>query len=74
MRVIDALHSVQQSVGRAVTFSTLALIVGFSALCFSDFVPTIYFGVLVGLAMLGGMLGNLALLPVLLRLVTPETR
>lgn len=63
----DALFRVQQSVGMAVTFSTLALIVGFSALCLSDFVPTMYFGILVGLAMLGGMLGNLVLLPVLLK-------
>ena len=64
----DALFRVQQSVGMAVAFSTLALIVGFSALCLSDFVPTMYFGILVGLAMLGGMLGNLVLLPVLLKL------
>ncbi len=64
----DALIRVQQSVGMAVVFSTLALIVGFSALCLSDFVPTMYFGILVGLAMLGGMLGNLVLLPALLKL------
>jgi len=68
--VRESLHVVQQSVGLAVTFSTLALVVGFSALCFSDFVPTIYFGVLVSLAMLGGMVGNLVLLPLLLNLVT----
>ncbi len=72
LSVNDALHRVQQSVGRAVTFSTLALIVGFSALCFSDFIPTVYFGVLVALAMLGGMFGNLALLPVLLKLTARE--
>jgi len=64
-----ALEEVQQSVGRALVFATLALIVGFSSLCFSEFVPTIYFGALVSLAMLGGLLGNLVLLPLLLRLV-----
>ncbi len=64
----DALQHVQQSVGMAVVFSTLSLIVGFSALCTSDFVPTMYFGVLVGLAMLGGLIGNLVLLPALLKL------
>ena len=32
-----------------VVFSTLALVVGFGALCMSDFVPIIYFGVLVSL-------------------------
>ncbi|MDA7977344.1 MAG: MMPL family transporter [Pirellulales bacterium] len=65
--VAAALHGVQQTVGRAVTFSTLALIVGFAVLCLSDFVPTIYFGVLVGLSMLGGLIGNVGLLPILLR-------
>lgn len=64
----EALHAVHQSVGRAMVFSTLALIVGFSALALSRFVPTIYFGVLVGLTMLGGLLGNLVVLPLLLKL------
>ena len=63
---IDAAH---QSVGRAMFFSSLALIVGFSALCLSEFVPVIYFGVLVGLSMLGGLLGNLVVLPLLLRAI-----
>ncbi len=64
----EALHAVHQSVGRAMVFSTLALMVGFSALALSRFVPTIYFGVLVGLTMLGGLLGNLVVLPLLLKL------
>lgn len=64
----EALHAVHQSVGRAMVFSTLALIVGFSALALSRFVPTIYFGVLVGLTMFGGLLGNLVVLPLLLKL------
>ena len=38
-------------------FSTIALIIGFGVLITSDFVPTIYFGALMSLAMLGGMLG-----------------
>ena len=64
--VADALGQVQQSVGQAVIFSTLALIVGFSVLVTSQFVPTIYFGALVSLAMLGGLVGNLVVLPLLL--------
>ncbi|MEX0937073.1 MAG: MMPL family transporter [Pirellulales bacterium] len=64
----EALDSVQQSVGRAVSFATLALVVGFSTLCLSQFVPTIYFGVLVSLTMLGGLAGNLIVLPLLLHL------
>ncbi len=44
----------------------VALIVGFGVLITSEFVPTIYFGALMSLAMLGGMLGNLIVLPLLL--------
>ena len=73
MSVHEALHAVHQKVGRAMIFSTLALIVGFSALSVSEFVPTIYFGVLVSLSMLGGLAGNLVVLPLLLKLVTRES-
>jgi len=72
--VHEAFLVVHQSVGRAVVFSTLALVVGFMALCSSQFVPTIYFGVLVSLSMLGGLAGNLVVLPLLLKLVTRESR
>ena len=64
-----ALAKSQSSVGRAAVYSTLALTVGFATLCVSDFVPTIYFGVLVSLSMIGGLMGNLLVLPVLIRLV-----
>jgi predicted RND superfamily exporter protein len=70
--VDEALAAVQKTVGRAMAFSTLALIIGFSVLSTSQFVPTIYFGCLVSLAMLGGMFGNLVVLPLLLKLVTRE--
>jgi len=68
--VREALDEVHQTVGRAITFSTIALVVGFSALCLSEFVPTIYFGALVSLALLGGLIGNLVVLPLLLGLVS----
>lgn len=64
--VSQSLLAVQQSVGRAAVLSTLALIVGFMVLCTSEFVPTIYFGALVSLAMFGGLAGNLIVLPLLL--------
>ena len=69
-----ALLDVQHSVGRAAVFSTLALIVGFSVLCMSEFVPTIYFGSLVSLSMLGGLVGNLLVLPLLLRLTSRDSK
>ena len=65
--VVEALQQSHQTVGLSVVLATLALIVGFSILCTSQFVPIAYFGVLVGLSMLGGLLGNLFVLPILLR-------
>jgi predicted RND superfamily exporter protein len=46
--------------------STISLIVGFTVLATSQFLPTVYFGALVSLAMLGGLLGNLVVLPTLM--------
>lgn len=65
----EALTQVQETVGRAAVLSTLALVVGFSTLATSDFVPTIYFGALVSLSMIGGLLGNLAILPMLIGVI-----
>ena len=62
----EALRQTHGSVGRALVFSNCALIAGFSVLTLSHFIPLIYFGVLVSVAMLGGLAGNLLLLPVLL--------
>lgn len=63
---LNAIDEAHQTVGMAMIFSTLALMVGFGVLCTSSFVPTIYFGALMSLAMLGGLLGNLVILPALL--------
>ena len=72
MTVSQALHAANQSVGRSMTLSTLALVAGFTALAASDFVPTIYFGALTALTMIGGLLGNLVVLPVLLMAVSRD--
>ena len=63
-----ALRATHQGVGKALVFANIALILGFSVLTLSHFIPLIYFGVLVSVAMLGGLIGNLVLLPLLLRL------
>jgi predicted RND superfamily exporter protein len=61
-----ALQSAQENVGLAVVLSTLALVAGFVSLTVSEFVPTVVFGTLASLTMLGGLIGNLVLLPLLL--------
>ena len=64
--VATALERTHAGVGRAVVLANLALVVGFSVLTLSHFIPLVYFGILVSVAMLGGLAGNLVLLPVLL--------
>ena len=63
-----ALETAHQTAGRAMIFSTLALVVGFLALTSSNFMPTVSFGGLSCLTLLGGLAGNLVVLPVLLSL------
>jgi predicted RND superfamily exporter protein len=72
--VAEALHEVQQSVGRAMLLSTLAIVVGFGVLCRSEFIPTVYFGALAALTMLGGLVGNLIILPLMLRWVSRDDK
>jgi predicted RND superfamily exporter protein len=64
-----AIQSAQSEIGMAMLLSTGALVVGFGALATSDFVPTIVFGVTASLSMLGGLVGNLLILPALLTVV-----
>jgi predicted RND superfamily exporter protein len=42
------------------------VVLGFSILSLSNFIPTIYFGLLSGLAMITALVANLMLLPVLI--------
>ena len=57
----------QNSVGRAIQNTSLTVIVGFSILVFSNFFPTIYFGIFTALAMFIALIGSLTLLPILLK-------
>lgn len=68
METTKALASAQEQVGRALIYSTLALVIGFMSLCFSDFLPTVYFGATAMIAMAGGLIGNLFLLPLFVSL------
>jgi len=52
-------------------YTTLIISLGFSILAFSNFIPTIYFGLLTGLSMVIALLANLMLLPLLIVLVKP---
>lgn len=55
-----------RSIGRAIYYTSVTIMLGFSVLVLSQFVPTIYFGLLTALAMLVALLSNMTLLPILL--------
>ncbi len=54
------------SIGRAMYYTSITITLGFSILVLSNFVPTLYFGLLTGFAMLVALLANLTLLPLLI--------
>jgi predicted RND superfamily exporter protein len=54
------------TIGRAMYYTTVTITLGFSILAFSNFIPTIYFGLLTGLSMIAALLADLALLPLLI--------
>jgi predicted RND superfamily exporter protein len=63
----EALVRTHGSTGAALMVASVALVLGFSVLTQSRFLPLVHFGLLAALALLGGVIGNLVLLPLLLR-------
>ena len=59
------------SVGVAILNTSITIVFGFSILIFSKFIPTIYFGVFTGIAMLLAMISVLTLLPSLILISKP---
>jgi len=64
-----AIRRTHGTTGLALVVANLALIIGFGVLTLSRFIPLIHFGILTALALLGGLVGNLVLLPLLLQLL-----
>jgi len=58
-------HS-HQSIGNAIYYTSITVIIGFSVLAFSNFIPSVYFGLMTALAMLLALTANLTILPGLL--------
>ena len=59
------------SIGYAMYYTSVTIIIGFSILALSNFLPSIYFGLLTGLAMLVALIASLTLLPQLLIVFRP---
>ena len=68
---VDRSHA---TIGRAMYYTSITITLGFSILALSNFVPTIYFGLLTGFAMLVALLANLTLLPLLIVRLQPLGR
>ena len=54
------------TIGRAMFYTSLTITLGFSILAFSNFIPTIYFGLLTGFSMVVALFANMTLLPLLI--------
>ena len=67
-KTLDKCHS---TVGVAILNTSITIVFGFSILVLSNFIPTIYFGVFTGIAMLLAMISVLTLLPKLLLIYKP---
>ena len=67
-KTLDKCH---KTVGIAILNTSITIVFGFSILVLSNFIPTIYFGVFTGVAMLLAMISVLTLLPKLLLIYKP---
>ena len=67
-KTLDRCH---KTVGIAILNTSITIVFGFSILVFSNFIPTIYFGIFTGLAMLLAMISVLTLLPKLILTLKP---
>jgi predicted RND superfamily exporter protein len=68
---IASMHRAHASIGQALFYTAMTIIIGFSILALSNFIPSIYFGLLTGLAMTAALLGSMTLLPKLILMTKP---
>ena len=73
-RYYFSMHRTNNSIGNALYFTTLVIVIGFSILTLSNLIPTIYFGLLTMLVMIAALTSDLILLPKLLLLFKPFKR
>lgn len=68
---VETLYICHSNIGRAVFYTTMTIIFGFSILVLSNFIPTMYFGVLTATAMFIALLAALTVLPRMILLWKP---
>ncbi|MCH2190918.1 MAG: MMPL family transporter [Gammaproteobacteria bacterium] len=67
----SAIDIATKNVGQAMFYTTIVITAGFMIMVFSNFVPTMYFGVLTGIAMVTALIANLVMLPMLIKVFKP---
>jgi len=67
-QTVDRCHN---TVGIAILNTSITIVFGFSILILSNFIPTIYFGIFTGIAMLLALISVLTLLPKLILVLKP---
>ncbi|MEE9303939.1 MAG: MMPL family transporter [Thiotrichaceae bacterium] len=73
-KYLPTMHRCHRSIGHAMYYTSVTIIIGFSILALSNFIPSVYFGLLTGLAMFIALLAALTLLPQMLILAKPFGR
>jgi predicted RND superfamily exporter protein len=68
---LNTMHRCHGSIGHAMYYTSVTIIIGFSILALSNFIPSIYFGLLTGMAMLIALIAALTLLPQMLIMAKP---
>jgi hypothetical protein len=68
---LATMYRCHASIGKAMYYTSTIIVFGFSILTLSNFTPSIYFGLLTGLAMLAALLGALLLLPKMMLVIEP---
>ncbi|MFT5395616.1 MAG: putative RND superfamily exporter protein [Gammaproteobacteria bacterium] len=68
---VKTMHYCHANIGKAVFYTAITIIIGFSILVLSNFIPTIYFGLLTALAMFIALFACLTLLPKLILIFKP---
>jgi predicted RND superfamily exporter protein len=68
---VAAMHRSHGSIGKAMYYTSVIIIFGFSIMALSEFIPTIYFGLLTGLAMFAALMAALFLLPKFILITRP---
>ncbi|MFQ5559360.1 MAG: RND family transporter, partial [Nitrospinota bacterium] len=68
---VSTVFKCHRSIGNAMYYTSVTIVIGFAILVFSNFIPSLLFGLLTGLAMVMALISSLTLLPALIVIIKP---